>query len=611
VPKVPTTHLDRAGFVVPYGMQTWRAFVEGGDLGRTLVRICVLGGRAVPVSFVLDRSPASEIKVGFVLRGEAFEVTCGADRLDEQAVDGLVSILRGLNAALAARRIDRRFVVDEGDHRLVLLDAGAAAWAAERSWLAEKCLEPGAAAKAKEPRKTSALPALPTPEQIVPPRRHFSQDPGYPALLADYFLRLAAFAGVGPVTCEPTPSLAPLFRGDDFFSLRVTWTHPGGGSLQETVRIRPGTRVPLQPICDAINRGLAMGGRSRRPKRPRLRAYLCTSSPWGEHVVLATAAEAARLRRHAYLIEPEPSVAALESLGDAGFQLPYLGGFWQGWWQLDRCLTRTCLLARPRIALAFTTAREEDGGVVIRYRARDANATAAYRYPPGTGKEEVVDVLPRVYRDLNAFVGAQGIAHRFVIMKAEPHWYSPRVLLLGPAAIAAIRNAPGAYLDCLPPDAAGPLPAPTSHPARALADALDRIPRVAEIVGKGHVLDSDFKCSARETDYPSLVEQIARFARIRVSVDRLAVADENRWHYDVGVSHDGVAAAIRLGHEKYARVGPIVDYLNPLLAARGDARALYRFTAGAFEGGVVLATREEADRLREAAYLVEEPDQAG
>ena len=167
----------------------------------------------------------------------------------------------------------------------------------------EKCLEPEPSIQAKEPRSARDLPRLRTPEQIVSPKRHFREDPSYPALLADYFLRLAAFARVGPVTCEPTPSLAPLFRDRDFFSLRVTWSfRGGGGSVQETVRIRPGARVPLQPICDTLNHGLAMRGNERRRKGPRVKAYLCASSPWGEHVVLATAAEAARLRRHAYLI---------------------------------------------------------------------------------------------------------------------------------------------------------------------------------------------------------------------------------------------------------------------------------------------------------------------
>ncbi|HEY7371149.1 MAG TPA: hypothetical protein VIF57_03150 [Polyangia bacterium] len=607
MPPAKTSPLDRAGFVVPYGMQTWRSFVEGGDLGRTLVRLCVLAGRAVPLSFVLERGPAASVTVVFVLRGESFEVSCGSDLLEESAADGLALILRGLNGVLAARGVDRRFVFDEQDHRLVLLDARGAAWAAQRSWLAEKCLPPEPAVAAKEPSKSRALPALPTPEQIVPPRWHFAADAGYPALLADYFMRLAAFARVGPVTCVPTPSLAPLFRNDEFFSLRVTWTHPSGGSVQETVRIRPGTRVPLQPICDAINRGLDMAGRRGRKNGARLQAYLCVSSPWGQHVVLATAAEAARLRRHAYLIEPEPAAPSIKSLGDGGIQLPYLGGFWRGWWQLDRCLTRTCLLAHGHIALSFATAWDGDGGAEIRYRAGDA--TAAYRYPARTGKEEVVDVLPRVYRDLNAFVGAQGVAHRFVMMKAEPHWYTPRLLLLDPAAIAAIRNAPGTYLDCLPPEVPGPLLAPTRHPERAVVPSLDRVPTVAEIVGERQVLESDFKCASRESDYPSLVEELARFANVPVEVERLAVANENVDHYDVRVSHDGVGATIRLDNQKYAQVGPIVDYLNSILAARRDERALYRFTAGSFESGVLLATPAQADQLRAAAYLVEARDQ--
>ena len=192
------------------------------------------------------------------------------------------------------------------------------------------------------------------------------------------------------------------------------------------------------------------------------------------------------------------------------------------------------------------------------------------------------------------------------MMKAEPHWYTPRLLLLGAAMMAAIRNAPGAFNECLPPDGPGPLPAPTSHPERALAEVLDRVPRVAEIVGKRHVLDSDFKCAARESDYPSVVAQIARFAMVRVSVAPLAAPDDDRSHYDVRVSHEGVGAVIRLSSDKYAEVSPIVDYLNRILAARQDPRTLCRFIAGGFEGGVVLATPNEVDRLREAGYLRED-----
>jgi len=600
---VPVTSIRQGGFVVPYGMQTWRSFVEDGDLGRTLVRMCVLAERVVPLSFVLDRGPAFGVKVSFILAGESIDVVCGPELVEEPAADGLVVILRGLNAALRSGKIDRRFVVEEKDYRLLLLDVRGAAWAAQRSWLAEKCLEPEPPADAKEPRSKRDLPRLRTPDQIVPPKRHFQEDPSYPALLADYFLRLAAFAGAGPVTCEPTPSLAPLFRDADFFSLRVTWQFSKGGSVQETVRIRPGARVPLQPICDALNHGLALRREDRRKKGPRLQAYLCASSPWGQHVVLATAAEAARLRRHAYLIEPEPSVADTERLGDAGFELPYLGGYWHNWGQLDRCLARTCLLARGRIEIAFTTAREGDGAILVRYQA--GSATAAYRYATVTGKEEVVEVLPRVYRDLNTFLAAQGITHRLVMLTAEPRWYTPRVLLLDPEAVAAIRNAPGAYLDCLPVEAS-PLPAPTAHPESRLAEAPARVQTVAEIVGEGHVLDSDFKCSSRETDYPELVEEIARFAKVSVRVEPLAVADDSVSYYDVRVSHEGAGAVIRLENEKYAQVGPIVDYLNPILAARGDPRALYRFDGGGFEGGVVSATSEEAARLREAGYLVEQ-----
>jgi hypothetical protein len=74
---VPVTSIRQGGFVVPYGMQTWRSFVEDGDLGRTLVRMCVLAERVVPLSFVLDRGPAFGVKVSFILAGESIDVVCG------------------------------------------------------------------------------------------------------------------------------------------------------------------------------------------------------------------------------------------------------------------------------------------------------------------------------------------------------------------------------------------------------------------------------------------------------------------------------------------------------------------------------------------------------
>jgi hypothetical protein len=72
---------------------------------------------------------------------------------------------------------------------------------------------------------------------------------------------------------------------------------------------------------------------------------------------------------------------------------------------------------------------------------------------------------------------------------------------------------------CLPPAEAVPVrvPSPTRYPARALDEPLARIPRMAEIVEEGRILESDFKCAAVESDYPGVVKDIAGLAVLRAN----------------------------------------------------------------------------------------------
>jgi hypothetical protein len=338
------------------------------------------------------------------------------------------------------------------------------------------------------------------------------------------------------------------------------------------------------------------------------------SRPWGEHAVLATDAEAAELRKAAMLVEGAPLAPALKDLGDAGFALSYLGGWWMSWLggerdaigQLARCLKRTCLLAKDVIDLSITMRRDDLGGVLLRFE--HAGSSVEHAYPHGLNEKNLVDVLPRVYRDLNVFLAARGVSHRFVIMTGKPLWYDHRLLLVSPRWLAAIASAPGLLAESLPAEATEtpPLPSPSRYPAEAIDEALPRIARVEEIVAKGRVLDSDFKSSARSEDFPDVVKEIAALAGVALEVDEVAVPDPLAHHYDVFVASNGARAVIRLGNDKYPDVRPIVSYLNGLLAARArdDGRRLYVFTAGGFSGGVVLANDAEATALREAAYLV-------
>jgi hypothetical protein len=126
------------------------------------------------------------------------------------------------------------------------------------------------------------------------------------------------------------------------------------------------------------------------------------------------------------------------------------------------------------------------------------------------------------------------------------------------------------------------------------------LPEVRELVAK--VLESDFKCSARTEDYPSVVRQIARFAGLRLKV--MPRAHQTR-RYRVQVTWKGQPGVVAVTDAKYADVRPVTTYLNRLLAETGAERRLYRFVEGAFGSGVVLATAAEANELRRASYLVE------
>jgi len=137
------------------------------------------------------------------------------------------------------------------------------------------------------------------------------------------------------------------------------------------------------------------------------------------------------------------------------------------------------------------------------------------------------------------------------------------------------------------------------------------LPLPEEIVGERHVQDSDYKCPARESDLPSVFDQIAAFARVPATCAPLARLDAESDRHELAVSWRGAGSIIRMSTDKYADVQPILDYLNAILASGGaGARRLYRFRSGGYSGGVLLATDEQASELRALAY-VSDPSDAG
>jgi hypothetical protein len=331
-------------------------------------------------------------------------------------------------------------------------------------------------------------------------------------------------------------------------------------------------------------------------------------APWGEQAVLATDAEAAKLRRLGYLIEPDLSVAEQTSLAEGGFELPAFSE-----WRFDRegprseavlgrCLVRVGALARGRIPL--TLALRPDGSFEITIAAR----RFVWRWTGADGRP-TLDVLAALCREVNERLAVLRHTERLAIMTASPQAHAPRLLLLGPAWRAAALRAPGLRLDSLDAgaaaEAATTVPAPRAYPRPPIDEALARLPRPEEIVGTRQVQYSDYKCSSPEEDVPSVVCQLARFAKVRLTCESPARLAGDGRRFDVTVRVGAVAATIAVEQAKYPDVQPILDFLNGIRAARGEERRLYVVVEGKYGRGVLLATDEQAADLRALACLVE------
>ena len=219
--------------------------------------------------------------------------------------------------------------------------------------------------------------------------------------------------------------------GDDFFSLRVVVRDESGGALEETVRITLLPR-PICPIFDCLNALL--------PGERRLHRF--ARAAWGEGALLADDAEAARLRRAAYLVEPYDDRQLLRRLGDAGFELPFMygdpvsfvRGETAGETNLHQSLSWVCLLARPWFAASFeihgaplAQAATSPVEIALEIAGRPERVT----WPPHRADPtDVLDAAVHLLRAINAQLAATGTSARFLIVTGEPLFRGRRIVLL-------------------------------------------------------------------------------------------------------------------------------------------------------------------------------------
>jgi hypothetical protein len=299
------------------------------------------------------------------------------------------------------------------------------------------------------------------------------------------------------------------------------------------------------------------------------------------------------------LIE-NPAREALRALADAGVELPALSSKWEyaARW-IGRCFVQLAVLADGIVEISSQLAVEE-GAVSIAWTIAGNVSTCVY--PASLGPRPLVEVFAQLIGDLNRLLHAAGVEYRYVVMTGEPYFYSHRLLLLDPSWLAAIARCRELEPECLDDGTRAALVHTLGgYPSSAPTTTPPRLPRIDDIVSRDKIQDNDFKCSARPSDFPDLIQEIARHARIAVEVGDHLV-DEGEV-VAVPVTYRGVTAIVRVDNAKYVNPASILTYLNGLLATRTPRNQLYYFRAGGYSGGIVRATDDEAAKLRRLGYI--------
>ncbi len=593
--------LNEKGFPVPLGRQRLETFVRERGLWRALTRLCVLAEGRAELTFVLHERPPA---VAFTVNGAPARAQLQGPA-DEDALEGLQRLLLALNEALAAQAVPWRAVTHAGTpvegtrfgYRVLLLPQSLAARAAAVSDAAAPCLPQPPPGEREAP--VVPLPALADPEALVPPERRFEADPSYPALLAAYAERLAREAGLEGVRCSPYTSLAEDWVNERAFTLTLE-----GNGLTETVQISLAPRPEVQPLFDALNRRLKDGTQLVR----------LTREPWGERVARVDAATAAQLRRSAFLVVADDrEQALLLALGKAGFALPYLsaGTPWISVVRpgksgepsaLARVLARASALAAPRLPLALTLSRRDDGTLEVRCAL--GRQVLTFSYAAALEERPALGVLASFMRDVNAFLTSADAGERFLVVEVPGQ--GRRLVLLETAWATATAKLRCALPGCLPPSAAQESPLLDAFPPRAPPEGLPRLRTVAQLCPAEQRVEGDFKCSARPSDLVEVFEQLAAHAGLKLEVGEVTEQEEGHaFRFAVRSKEGKSVGLVRVANEKYPELGEMISFLNQQLAAARAPYRLYRYDEGHFDSGVVRADEALAAALRGCGYLVE------
>lgn len=564
--------LAAAGFEVPR-LSRWQRFVDSGELARTLTHTCLLVKPRVDLGYRLVLA-AGALSLVISIDGDEHVVPIEAEP-DAGGFEPLAAIFRAINAVVAARGEQLVLVEVRRSYRVVFV--APSRLPPDVGWYAELCVVDVAAPASDQPPAALA----PLDAQLD---QRFELDGSLPGLVAAYVLRMARFAGIEHAVCEPRWHQEP---GE--LTLTLSETLPTGGGWSRTVSVPYMPELDVQPILDAINSSLEQSSR---------RLYRVARSPDRIEVALLDKVTAAELRRRGDLIE-HPARDVLRALAGAGVELPALSSTWEhamSW--VGHCFGQLAILADGIVDLAVAVAKDEEVSIAWTIAGR----TTTLAYPASLGSRPLVEVFPQMIGDLNRLLHEAGVAHRYVVMTGAPYFYAHRLLLLDPSWLAIVARYRQVRPECLDEATRASLVHPLgAYPSTAPASTPPRLPGIADLVARDRILGSDFKCSARPSDFPDLIEEIARFARIAVEIGADLV-DEGEV-VAVPVTHRGVTSIVRVDNAKYVNPTSILTYLNGLLATRTPRHQLYLYRAGGYAGGIVRATDDEAARLRRLGYI--------
>lgn len=533
----------------------WADFCRGPSsmLEQLLVRMCALA--------------SASFNLGFALYGESIEWTlCGTTHtatLDSATTrSALESLFETLGVIFAEENVGFRFVWT--GKRVLLVSPGWAAYLAPH--LASTSLRNDTSFGDGDSFDDAPLPTNPSLEDLIPPAQVCSRDTSYASLLAWHAEEMAKQFGLDGF------STSSRVRADESGRMRLS----AGFANSRWTSVLPGASVTnFTPFVRDMNRSAFSEDAASRIYEFRLGMF-------ASGTLFATPGEAESLRAAGWLVEHWRLGWARRTLGEQGIEV-------SGYARASDLI----LLGRQMAALMAKKASlrvfaEGDDFSVSAYGKRGALALDP-RQTLTTPR------LATLARGVNAVLARAAHAKRWVVFQGE---FDRRLLLVSKAWAKTLADISASVAQSLEEgfecDARSLLP--VSYP-RVLPDLVTpSVPAVESIIPPARVMSSDFKCSARTTDYPELLLGLAELAKLDLIVEPFARETREPWSYFVQATFEGAHTELEVGSGKYADVTPMLDYLNELLEAAGSKRRLC-FYSQAQDDGVVFVDEEEAQVL--------------